>query len=118
MNCRPGGMIGVDHGQYVFSEFSTGGDNIGRQGFSSIQKLFTGADIMLKKTLYHRLIYPFFKILQTGTEAMIADQDTAVTNREVFWSTFKQLSDQNPDEMEAFFSKFYAVLEETKGSSL
>lgn len=51
----------------------------------------------------------FFRILQTGTDAVINSRDTAVSNREVFWSTFKQLSDQDPIELEPFFNIFYAT---------
>lgn len=51
----------------------------------------------------------FFQILQIGTDAMISNQDTAVSNRDVFWSTFEHLSNQDPAEMESFFNIFYAT---------
>ena len=49
----------------------------------------------------------FLEELMTGTQAMIANTDTAVSNRDVFWQTFQQRTGLNPDEMEPFFEQFY-----------
>lgn len=49
----------------------------------------------------------FLQELMTGTQAMIASTDTAVSNRDVFWQTFQQRTGLDPDEMEPFFEQFY-----------
>ncbi len=49
----------------------------------------------------------FLQELMTGTQAMIASVDTAVSNRDVFWQTFQQRTGLNPAEMEPFFEQFY-----------
>jgi HAD superfamily hydrolase (TIGR01549 family) len=54
--------------------------------------------------------YPKDKFLQAllaGTDAMIANQDTAVSNRDAFWQTFEQLTGQGADELEAYIQIFY-----------
>lgn len=50
---------------------------------------------------------PFMKVLMGGTDAMVKNGDTAVTNRDVFWQFFTAHTGQNGDEMEAFFNEFY-----------
>jgi HAD superfamily hydrolase (TIGR01549 family) len=49
----------------------------------------------------------FLQELMTGTQAMIASEDTAVSNRDVFWQTFQQRTGLDPAEMEPFFEQFY-----------
>jgi HAD superfamily hydrolase (TIGR01549 family) len=54
--------------------------------------------------------YPKDKFLQAllaGTDAMIANQDTAVSNRDAFWQTFEQLTGQGADELEDYIQIFY-----------
>ncbi len=50
----------------------------------------------------------FLQELMVCTQAMIANTDTAVTNRDVFWTAFQQRTGLDPAEMEAFFDVFYA----------
>lgn len=49
----------------------------------------------------------FLKELMAGTQAMIANTDTAVSNRDVFWQTFQARTGLDPDELEPFFDQFY-----------
>jgi FMN phosphatase YigB (HAD superfamily) len=49
----------------------------------------------------------FLKALMAGTDAMIANQDTAVSNRDAFWHKFHQLTGQGADELEAYITRFY-----------
>ncbi|MFO7536857.1 MAG: HAD family hydrolase [Chloroflexota bacterium] len=54
--------------------------------------------------------YPKDKFLQAllaSTEAMINNQDTAVSNRDAFWSSFAHLTGQGPDALEAYITTFY-----------
>ena len=49
----------------------------------------------------------FLPALLQGTEAMIANQNTAVSNREAFWHTFQQLTGLGIDDLEAYIQTFY-----------
>ena len=49
----------------------------------------------------------FLQELLFGTQAMIASEDTAVSNRDVFWNTFQSRTGLDPDELEPFFDLFY-----------
>ncbi|MEJ2750326.1 MAG: hypothetical protein P8183_20825 [Anaerolineae bacterium] len=49
----------------------------------------------------------FLQELMAGTQAMIANTDTAVSNRNVFWQTFQQRTGLDPAELEPFFEQFY-----------
>jgi FMN phosphatase YigB (HAD superfamily) len=49
----------------------------------------------------------FLKALLAGTDAMITNQDTAVSNRDAFWQTFEQLTGQGADELEDHIRIFY-----------
>lgn len=54
--------------------------------------------------------YPKDKFLQAllaGTDAMVTNQNTAVSNRDAFWQTFKQLTGQGADELEEYIHTFY-----------
>ncbi|MCA9874085.1 MAG: HAD family hydrolase [Anaerolineales bacterium] len=50
----------------------------------------------------------FLQELMISTQAVIANTDTAVSNRDVFWNAFQQRTGLNPAEMEPFFDVFYA----------
>lgn len=50
----------------------------------------------------------FLEELMVCTDAMYRNVDAAVTNRDVFWSHFEQRTGKDPNEMETFFSRFYA----------
>ena len=49
----------------------------------------------------------FLQELMAGTQAMIANTDTAVSNRDIFWQTFQQRTGLDPNELEPFFEQFY-----------
>jgi FMN phosphatase YigB (HAD superfamily) len=49
----------------------------------------------------------FLKALLAGTDAMITNQDTAVSNRDAFWQTFEQLTGQGVNELEDHIKIFY-----------
>jgi FMN phosphatase YigB (HAD superfamily) len=49
----------------------------------------------------------FLRALLAGTDAMIANQDTAVSNRDAFWQTFEQLTGQGADDLEDHIRIFY-----------
>lgn len=49
----------------------------------------------------------FLRELMICTRAMVASQETAVSNRDVFWQAFQQRTGLDPDEMEQFFDVFY-----------
>ncbi len=49
----------------------------------------------------------FLQELLFGTQAMIASEDTAVSNRDVFWNTFQERTGLDPAELEPFFDRFY-----------
>ncbi len=49
----------------------------------------------------------FLQELMAGTQAMIVNTDTAVSNRDVFWQTFQQRTGLDPDALEPFFDQFY-----------
>jgi FMN phosphatase YigB (HAD superfamily) len=54
--------------------------------------------------------YPKDKFLQAllvSTDAMITNQDPAVSNRDAFWRKFQQLTGQGADELEAYIKIFY-----------
>lgn len=50
----------------------------------------------------------FLQELMFCTQAMIANTDTAVSNRTAFWSAFQERTGLDPAEMEPFFEIFYA----------
>lgn len=49
----------------------------------------------------------FLKELLFSTQAAMANTDTAVSNREVFWATFQERTGLDPAELEPFFDEFY-----------
>ena len=49
----------------------------------------------------------FLKVLMSATQAMIANTDSALTNRDVFWRSFAEQTGLDPAQMEPFFDKFY-----------
>lgn len=49
----------------------------------------------------------FFHVLQAGTETVMRNVDTAVSNRDVFWAYFQQHTGLDPAEAEPFFEQFY-----------
>ena len=50
----------------------------------------------------------FLEELMICTEAMYTNIDPTTANRDVFWSRFEQRTGKDPNEMEAFFSRFYS----------
>lgn len=49
----------------------------------------------------------FLRELLAATRAVIERKDTAVSNRDLFWSTFQQRTGMNPQELEPYFEQFY-----------
>ncbi len=49
----------------------------------------------------------FLQELLIGTQAMIDNEDTAVSNRDAFWNTFQERTGLDTDEVEPFFDQFY-----------
>jgi HAD superfamily hydrolase (TIGR01549 family) len=49
----------------------------------------------------------FMQGLLLGTQAMLQDASPGVTNREVFWHTFQQVTGLDPEVLEPFFDDFY-----------
>jgi FMN phosphatase YigB (HAD superfamily) len=49
----------------------------------------------------------FLKELLFSTQAAMANTDTAVSNREVFWAVFQERTGLDPAELEPFFDEFY-----------
>lgn len=49
----------------------------------------------------------FLSELLRGTQAMIANTDRQMTNREVFWDTFASRTGRDAPELESFFAGFY-----------
>lgn len=60
---------------------------------------------------YARPLFPdprkLFQELMVGTQAMVANTDPELTNREVFWQVFSQRNELDPERTERFFSRFY-----------
>jgi len=49
----------------------------------------------------------FLQEMMICTQQMMANTDTAVTNRDVFWNAFQQRTGLDPVELEPFFDLFY-----------
>lgn len=49
----------------------------------------------------------FLRELLAATRAMMENTDTAVTNRQLFWSVFQQRTGLDPAELEPYFDQFY-----------
>ncbi|MCA9932799.1 MAG: HAD family hydrolase [Ardenticatenaceae bacterium] len=49
----------------------------------------------------------FMQELLICTQHVIENTDTQLTNRDVFWQTFQQRNDLDPNELEPFFHEFY-----------
>lgn len=49
----------------------------------------------------------FIQALLAGTEAMVRNGDTAVSNRDVFWRDFSRRTGLDPQALEPFFDQFY-----------
>ncbi|MBE2222941.1 MAG: HAD family hydrolase [Anaerolineae bacterium] len=49
----------------------------------------------------------FFKALKVAMQMMMANTDALLTNRDVFWQSFNELTGLDAEEMELFFDAFY-----------
>ncbi|RMG94835.1 MAG: HAD family hydrolase [Chloroflexi bacterium] len=49
----------------------------------------------------------FLRVLLMATREVIRRQDTAVSNRDLFWHHFQALSGLDPEALEPFFDRFY-----------
>lgn len=50
----------------------------------------------------------FQQVLMSATQAMVANEGSASSNRELFWARFSELSGLDAAELEPFFDRFYS----------